>query len=470
MIEELKNQKGTIEKALKLAHETNDEINSFVTIIDNPKISEIQDLPLANIPYAAKDLFSTAGILTTGSSNILKDYVPFYDATVIKRLKEAGAVLIGKTVCDEFGLGGTGTTGHTGVVRNPWNPEFVAGGSSSGSATSVALGIVPFALGTDTGDSVRKPASLCGVVGYKPTYGLISRYGVLPFASSLDHVGVFTRSVKDAATVVDIIKSPDGKDMTALKEIENLAPQLDKKVTGKKLFYVKELCKLSSYENPDESMVNTLNTFNKSLELAKSLGMSVEAVSIDKNILEALGPAYTIISCAEATSNLSMYTGINYGPRGESTNIYEMMKDARTKGFSPLIKRRLVIGSYVLQEENQERYFLNAQRVRTLINEEMHKLFTKYDAMIAPASTEATPISKASDVISDSSANVSTLLLTGNFGGFPSITIPNGFSTGLPIGLNITGNIQKDADVLNIAAALEEKLGYIGMIAGGKHE
>lgn len=243
MIDELKskNSEELVSESIKKAKETNVEINSFVTIIDNPEHVNNEESPLNGIPYAAKDLFSTKDILTTGSSNILANYVPFYDATVIKRLKDAGAILIGKTVCDEFGLGGTGTTGHTGVVKNPWDTMRGAGGSSSGSATSVALGIVPFSLGTDTGDSVRKPASYCGVVGYKPTYGLIPRYGVLPFASSLDHVGLFTTCVKDAAVVTDAIKGFDGKDMTSLKTVESLASGLEGNISGKSYFILKNL-------------------------------------------------------------------------------------------------------------------------------------------------------------------------------------------------------------------------------------
>ena len=227
-----------------------DKCNAFVTILDNPEIPEGES-PTKGWTYSAKDLFSTKGILTTGSSNSLKDYVPFFDATVIKKLKEAGSILINKSACDEFGLGGTGTTCHTGVVKNPWDETRIAGGSSAGSAVAVATGCVRFALGTDTGDSVRKPAAYCGVVGYKPTYGVISRYGVFPFAASLDHVGVFTRNVKEAAMVTDIIKGIDPRDMTSL-ETEDLTPKLNEDVKGKKLFYIKELCNIEYYENQTE--------------------------------------------------------------------------------------------------------------------------------------------------------------------------------------------------------------------------
>ena len=203
------------DEATSKAKKYQDEYNSFVTIMDNKEELEGNSI-LRGIPYALKDNISTKGILTTASSNILKDYIPLYNATVYKKLKESGAVLMGKTVLDELAMGGTGTTGHTGIVRNPWNKDRMIGGSSAGSAAAVALGIVPFAIGSDTGDSIRKPAAYGGVVGYKPTYGRISRYGLFAFASSLDHVGVFARSVKDVSYVMDVIKGHDSKDMTSL--------------------------------------------------------------------------------------------------------------------------------------------------------------------------------------------------------------------------------------------------------------
>lgn len=459
-----------VNAAVSEAAKQNTSINAFVTICDAKGNDNITS-PLSGIPYAAKDLFSTDGILTTGSSNALKNYYPFYDATVIKKLKEAGAVLIGKTVCDEFGLGGTGTTGHTGVTHNPWNLDYQAGGSSSGSAAAVAAGIVPFALGTDTGDSVRKPAAFTGTVGYKPTYGVISRYGVLPFASSLDHVGVFTRSVKDAALVVDTIKGKDPKDMTSLDIKENYLSKIDGNVQGKKLFYLKELCDFDAYENPSPSLNETLSKFKENIENYKKLGFEIVEESMDKTLLKAIYPTYMIISCAEATSNLSMYTGIIYGPRGVGSNVFDMMKDHRTKGFSPLIKRRLVIGSFVLQKENQERYYLNACRVRRLITQKMNEFFTKYDGLILPASGgEAPLLNGASEVIDDSRTILENHLAIGNFGGFPSITIPCGFINKMPIGINITSKVLDDANLLNMAYAIESSMNYQGQIAGGKNE
>jgi len=444
----------------------NKKYNPFVTIVDNPEYHENKDSILNGIPYSAKDMFSTKGILTTASSNSLKDYVPFFDATVIKRLKDAGAILTSKSVCDEFGLGGTGTTGHTGVVRNPYDINRQSGGSSAGSAVAVAAGAVPFSLGTDTGDSVRKPAAYCGIVGFKPTYGVISRYGVLPFASSLDHVAVFANSVKDASIVVDTIKGPDGKDMTALLEIENLTPKIDGNISGKKLFYIKEICDISCYVNPSDELKETIKLFNETLQKCKQLGIEVFEESIDQKLLNAIQPTYQVISCAEATSNLSMYTGIIYGPRGTGSNINDMVKDYRSKGFSPLIKRRLVIGSYVLQKENQERYYLNACKVRRLLINTFNELFDKYDGLITLTSGGGAPVIEGANEVLTNEAVLENHLAIANFGGYPSITIPSGFVNGLPIGVNITGKVLDDANVLNIAYALEQEIGF----KGGLHD
>lgn len=449
--------------ANKLAHELQDDYNSFVTIIDDYKIKRRADSMIAGIPYALKDNFSTAGILTTSSSNILKDYVPVYDATVYKKLKKAGGVLVGKTVLDELAMGGTGTTGHTGVVRNPWDKMRMIGGSSAGSASSVALGIVPFAIGSDTGDSIRKPASFGGIVGYKPTYGLISRYGLFAFASSLDHVGVLSRNVCDSAIVTDIIKGKDSCDMTSFDSSNiNLVDSLDNDIKGKKLFYIKEICDKELYRDSNDEVLNkVLDDFQELITKCKSLGFEVEEVSIDKSLLEAIYPTYMSISCAEATSNNSNLTGIQFGPRGEGESVEEIMFNARTKGFSELIKRRFVLGSYILQKENQEKLFLNACRVRRLIVDKITELFKEYDGMILPASGGIAPkFDDTSEKLSSRYLLLENHLAIGNFGGFPSITIPFTFVEDMPVGVNITGRIKEDGLVLNIANKIEEITGY----------
>lgn len=459
--------KQLIEESLSLSHQIQEKYNPFVTILDDAKPTEITDNPLSGIPYGIKDNYSTKGILSTGSSNTLKDYVPFFSATAIENLDKAGAVPIAKTVLDEFGMGGTGTTAHTGVVRNPWDKTRMCAGSSSGSAASVAAGVYPYATGSDTGDSIRKPAAYCGIVGYKPTYGMISRYGLFPFASSLDHCGVLTRNVKDAAIVVDNMKGLDKNDMTTWdsKDI-HLRDSITGKVEGKKLCYIKELCDINMYPNASDELKQHLENFNKSLELCQQLGIQVDEISVDKTLLNALASVYVVISCAEATSNMSNLTGIIFGPRSEGKNYIEMMKDYRTKGFSPLIKRRFVIGSYVLQSQNKERYFHNAQRVRRLLVNKWKDIFKEYDAIILPVgSGPAKHLDGSKDILDKDTAALEEHLQIGNFGGFPSITIPNGFINGLPVALNITGNCYDDANVLNIAYALEEKMPYKNQIA-----
>ena len=447
--------------ANRLAHYFQQDYNSFVTIIDKFKYKDRNSL-LNGIPYALKDNFSTSGILTTASSNILKDYVPVYDATVYKKLKKAGAVLVGKTVLDELAMGGTGTTGHTGIVRNPWNKDCMIGGSSAGSASSVALGIVPFSIGSDTGDSVRKPASHGGLVGFKPTYGRISRYGLFAFASSLDHVAMFSRNVRDAAIITDVLKGKDINDMVTLNDDKKTyADLIDNDIKGKKLFYIKEICGLDTYKDTsDETLTKTLESFHETLDKLRSQGFIIEEVSMDKKLLEAIYPTYMCISCAEATSNNSNLTGIQFGPRGGGQSVEEIMFDARTKGFSELIKRRFILGSYILQKENQEKLFLNAQRVRHMIVDKMNEFFEEYDGMIAPCSGgPAQSFDSSSEQLSDRYLILENHLAIGNFGGFPSITLPYTMINDMPVGLNITGRVKEDDVVLNMANYIEKVTG-----------
>ena len=462
-----------VKEAIRKSHEVEEKCNAFVTIMDDAQGGDVIDDLLSGIPYGIKDNYSTKDILSTGSSNTLKDYVPFFDATAVANLKRHGAVAVNKTALDEFGMGGTGTTAHTGVIRNPWDTKRMCAGSSSGSAAAVAAGVYPYALGSDTGDSIRKPAAFCGIVGYKPTYGMISRYGLFPFASSLDTCGVLTRSVKDAAIVVDAMKGIDKYDQTSWDSSDiHLYESIDGKVDGKKLFYIKEITDISNYPDASKELKRHLEIFYETIDKLRKVGVEVEEVSIDKTLLQAIPSVYVCLSCAEATSNMSNLTGIIFGPRGKGDNVMDMMKDHRTKGFSPLIKRRFVIGSYILQKENQERYFVNAQRVRRLIVDKMKDLFKTYDALILPVSTGVAPYIDGSkdELNSDDTAILEEHLQIGNFGGFPSITIPDGFIDGLPVGINLTGNCYDDANVLNIAYALESLMDYKDMIAGCRDE
>lgn len=454
-----------VKESLKRSHEVQEKCNAFVTILDDAKGMKVTDNLLSGIPYGVKDNYSTKDILSTGSSNTLKDYVPFFSATAVEKLDAAGAVKVNKTAMDEFGMGGTGTTAHTGVQRNPWDTTRMCAGSSSGSAAAVAAGVYPYALGSDTGDSIRKPAAYCGIVGYKPTYGMISRYGLFAFASSLDHCGVLTRSVRDAAIVVDQMKGLDINDMTSWDSSKiKLLEACNGNVQGMKVCYIKEICDKSKYT--EKETLEHLDNFFATLENLKKLGVTVDEVSVDEVLLKAQPSVYVVLSCAEATSNMSNLTGIVFGPRGEGDNYRDMMKDHRTKGFSPLIKRRFVIGSYVLQKENQEKYFKNAQRVRRLLVDRWKEIFADYDAVILPVgSGPAKHLDSDLDMVEQNASSLEEHLQIGNFGGFPSITIPDGFVSNLPVGLNITGNCYEDEKVLNLAYALESTMTYKGQIA-----
>ena len=456
-----------IKESLEKTHKVQEECNAFVTILDDVKEEKVTDEFLSGIPYGVKDNYSTKGVLSTGSSNTLKDYVPFFSATAVENLSKKGAVMVNKTALDEFGMGGTGTTCHTGIVKNPWDKTRMCAGSSAGSAAAVASGVYPYATGSDTGDSIRKPAAYCGIVGYKPTYGMISRYGLFPFASSLDHLGALTRSVKDAAIVVDGMKGIDKNDMTSWDSSNiHLYDSIDGNVSGKKLCFIKEICDINNYPNATDELKEHLANFMKTIEKCRELGMEVVEESIDQTLLNALPSVYVVISCAEATSNMSNLTGFIFGPRAEGDKWDTEMKNYRTKGFSPLIKRRFVIGSYVLQAENKDRYFHNAQRVRRLLVDAWNKLYEKYDAVILPVgSGPAKKLEGSKDILDKNTAVLEEHLQIGNFGGFPSITIPNGFIDNLPVGVNITGKCYDDVNVLNIAYALESAMPYKGQIA-----
>lgn len=446
----------SVKDSVKKALELNPEYNLFVTILNNEKTENEKGI-LANIPYAVKDNIVTKDILTTASSNTLNNYVPIFNATVIDKLNKSGAVKIGKTVLDELGMGGTGLTGHTGIVRNPLDKTRIVGGSSAGSAGAVAANIVSFSLGSDTGDSIRKPASYVGIVGYKPTYGLISRYGLIPFASSLDHIGVLTNTVYDAAYVTNIIKGKDEMDMTSIDSSNiDLVEDINSEVKNKKLFYIEELCNIDYYQEQTEELKLVLNNFKELLKKLEKQNYEIKSVSVDQNILNSLKPAYDSISSSEATSNNSNLTGILFGPRDESTNYLDMIINHRTKGFCHLIKRRFVIGSYVLQKENKEKYYLNACRVRKLITDIMTNYFNEYGTLIMPAAPSVAPkIEDVTDNIQVSSA-IENHLVIGNFGGFPSITIPAFQVNNLPVGINLTSSYLSDKYLLNLATKIEE--------------
>ena len=456
------------QEAIELAKK--DDTNAFETICENEAISFAKTLTTPEednlfwgIPYVAKDNYSTKNILTTGSSDILKDYVPVFDATVIAKLKEKKAILIAKATLDELAMGGTGTTGHKGTTFNPYDPThtYMIGGSSCGSASCVASGIVPFALGSDTGDSVRKPATYAGLVGFKPTWGRISRYGLFPFAPSLDHVAYFTRSVEDAAISLEILEGHDALDMTSsLKNGNSYYKNLNKDISNFKVAVIKEV--LESIH--DKTIVET---FNQTLKELKSLGAQINYVSIDRKLLSAIFGTYFVISCSEATSNNANLDGIKFGPRTGGEKTYqEVMMNARTQGFGEFIKRRFVIGSYSLFKDNQEELFLRAQKARRRIVNIVNKILNENDVIYLPASgLIKNPFVSTADRLNEDYLIAENHLAIGNFAGLPSLTLPIGIDNKFPLGANFTGRAFEEQKVFNISYALQEKLGIKNLTA-----
>ncbi len=415
-----------------------------------------EDEYLKGIPFLCKDNYSTKGIETTASSNILNGYVPLYDATLVTRLKRAGMILVAKTSMDELAMGGTGTTSHKGVTTNPYDHQRIAGGSSSGSAAAVALGIAPFATGSDTGDSTRKPASNTGIVGYKPTWGRVSRYGLFPFATSMDTIGYFTRNVMDASYVLSAIAGHDKNDMSSSsRKKEKYEEYVLKRKTLKRVGYFKAVMEDLNDGPIKESWVSLLDSL-------RAQGYEVIEYDYPRELLNAIYPVYMIISCAEATSNNANLDGIRFGPRPEGTQktYQEYMTEARTAGFSDLIKRRFVIGSFSLLSANQDEMFSRAQKARRLIVENMNDFFDSIDYLIQPAAYHIPPrIDELSSKWSAEPDFLDNILVIGNFGGYPSITLPMTYDSGMPIGINVTGRIFEDGYVFGMANEIEKLTG-----------
>ena len=455
--------KEAIESAKK------DDNNAFEYICEKEALEAVSKLDpnkkenlLYGIPVVIKDNYSTKNIPTTGSSNILNGYTPIFSSEVVSRLEKEGAIVVAKSTMDELAMGGSGTTGHLGITYNPWDKSktHLIGGSSCGSAASVAAGIVPFSIGSDTGDSVRKPASYSCLVGFKPSWGRISRFGLFPFATSLDHVAYFTRNVEDSAIVLNVLAGRDDKDFSSsFKPVEDYCSNLNEPIKGKKIAVIKEI--IESISN-----VAIKEAFNKNIAALKELGAIVEPVSIDSKLLKAIYPTYIIISCAESTSNNANLDGVKFGPREPGESFEEIMTNTRTKGFSRLIKRRFVIGGYSLLKENREELFVRAQKCRRLIVNAFNKVFEEYDAIYCPAAPGVAPlISGNSDLLSDEYLIADNYMAFGNMGGFPSITLPLGFDQELPFGGNLTGKPFKESELLSIASVIEKCTGLKDIVA-----
>ena len=407
----------------------------------------------AGIPIALKDVLSTKDITTTCGSRILESYVPPFDCTPWARLSEAGSVLVGKTNCDEFAMGSSNENSAFGPVHNPWDLDTVPGGSSGGSAAAVAAGEAVWAMGTDTGGSVRQPASLCGVVGLKPTYGLISRYGLIAFASSLDTVGTFTRSVRDAAILLTVVAGRDRLDATSLdRTVDDYTEGLNEGVSGLRVGVVKEAFGEGVQPGVRASVQSALDRLS-------DIGASIGEASLPH--ADYALSAYYLIAPSEASSNLARYDGVRYGLRVPGEDSIEMMAKTRGAGFGPEVKRRIMLGTYALSAGYYEAYYGQAQKVRTLIIRDYEKAFESFDVLVSPTSpTTAFRIGeRADDPLAMYLSDVFTI--PANLAGVPGISIPSGLDeAGLPVGLQVTAPVLGESLLLRVAHALERELAF----------
>ena len=419
------------------------------------------DNPFWGVPILVKDNFSTKGVETTGSSNILKGYIPVYDATVVKKLKDAKAIIIGKTTLDELAIGGNGTKGHLGVTYNPWDPSHqrIIGGSSCGSATVVADAIVPFALGSDTGDSVRKPASYGGLVGFKPTWSRISRYGLFSFSPSLDNVGYFTRSVEDAAVSLKLLAGYDTHDMSSsTKPVENYLENLHKGVKGVRIAVISNLLALA-----DPVLINLIE--ENLAKLAKA-GAIINRVNIDEKIFKAILPTYYILSCAEATSCNATLDGLKFGYQPDGKTYEEIMIKARSTGLGFQVKQRFMIGAFVLARENHEAYYEQAQKARRVIVNAYNEVFKDNDIIYLPGAPSVAPyITDLDKPQSEEYIAIDNHLGIGNLGGYPSLSLPIGFKDELPLGINLMTKPFDEMTIFQVGNEIEKLTGLKNLSA-----
>lgn len=448
------------QSALEFARAENPKTNAYLHFCEeralaaagrvDKKIAAGEDAgPLAGVPVAVKDVIITKGVRTTCGSRMLEHYVPPYDATAVVRLEQAGGVIIGKTNCDEFAMGSSNENSAFGPVKNPWDTTRVPGGSSGGSAAAVAAGIVPVALGSDTGGSVRQPAALCGVIGLKPTYGRVSRYGLVAFGSSLDQIGVFARNAADAALVLQTIAGRDPHDATTTDvPVPNYAEEITEGISGLRI----GVSRAHLGEGLDHDVRAAIE---RSIEAYRDIG--AEIVDIDLPHAKYAIAVYYIIATAEASSNLARYDGVRYGFRAEEAPaLRDMYKRTRDEGFGPEVKRRVMLGTYVLSAGYYDAYYLKAQKVRTLLRQDFANAFNKCDAVLTP--TAPTPAFLFGEKVDDPLAMYlnDIFTVTANLAGVPGISVPCGLSSArLPIGLQLLGPNWSESLLLRLAHAYQ---------------
>lgn len=448
------------EAVIKQIKAVEEQVHSYVTLDEEGAMKRAKEVqaqieagtltgPLAGVPAAIKDNMCTKDMRTTCSSKILENFVPTYTAEAVLNLEKAGAVILGKTNMDEFAMGSTTETSYYGVTRNPWNTEHVPGGSSGGSCAAVAANECFYALGSDTGGSIRQPSSFCGVTGIKPTYGTVSRYGLIAYGSSLDQIGPVAKDVSDCAAILEAISSHDLKDSTSMARTDcDFTSALKDDVKGMKIGIP------SSYfgEGLDEEVRAAIL---KAADILKEKGAIVE--TFDLGLVDYAIPAYYVIASAEASSNLSRFDGIKYGYRTkEYEGLHNMYKKTRSEGFGPEVKRRIMLGSFVLSSGYYDAYYLKALRTKALIKKEFDKAFAKYDLILAPASPDTAPKLGASlsDPLKMYLGDIYTISV--NLAGFPGMTVPCGMdSKGLPIGMQLIGDCFKEKNIIRAGYAFE---------------
>lgn len=451
--------------ALLKIKEEEERINSFVTVLPEEEIiakaAQVQEKiesgqltgPLAGVPVAIKDNLCTQGILTTCSSKILGNFKPTYSSEAVLNLERGGAVLIGKTNMDEFAMGSTTETSAYGVTRNPHNTEHVPGGSSGGSCAAVAAGECSYALGSDTGGSIRQPASFCGVTGIKPTYGTVSRYGLIAYGSSLDQIGPIAKDVTDCAAVLEVISSYDNKDSTSVRREDiDFTAALTEDVKGMRIGIPRDYMGDGLQPEVREAVM-------AAAEVLRQRGAIVE--EFDLSLVEYAIPAYYVIASAEASSNLSRYDGVKYGYRTEQyEGLHNMYKKSRSEGFGPEVKRRIMLGSFVLSSGYYDAYYLKALRTKALIKEAFNRAFESYDVILSPAAPTTAPKIGESlcDPIKMYLGDIYTISV--NLAGLPAMTVPCGRDeSGLPIGLQLIGDCFQEKKIIQTAYTYEQARG-----------
>lgn len=465
----IKKKEVTVEEVTRAALDAvkakEDQVNSFVMVDEEGALmraAEVQKQiddgtltgPLAGVPVAIKDNMCTEGMLTTCSSKILYNFVPTYTAEAVKNLEKAGAVIIGKTNMDEFAMGSTTETSAFGETKNPWNTAHVPGGSSGGSCAAVAAEEVPYALGSDTGGSIRQPSSFCGVTGIKPTYGTVSRYGLIAYGSSLDQIGPVAKDVSDCAAILEAISSYDPKDSTSVKREDlKFTEALVDDVKGMRIGIPRDYFG----EGLDPEVKEAVLAAARVLE---EKGAIVE--EFDLGLVQYAIPAYYVIACAEASSNLARFDGVKYGYRSEQYDgLHNMYKKSRSEGFGPEVKRRIMLGSFVLSSGYYDAYYLKALRVKALIKKSFDDAFSRYDVILGPAAPTTAPKlgESLSNPIQMYLGDIYTIAV--NLAGLPGISLPCGTdSKGLPIGMQLLGDCFKEKNIIRAAYSFERTRGY----------